>query len=279
MPESTSPTPESTPSGSNPDMPIIRLESVSKRFGTVQALDDISLAIPTGRTTVVLGPSGCGKSVMLKHIIGLLRPDHGSVWFQSQRVDKLPEHELVDIRRRVGFLFQQGALFDSMTVGQNIAFPLREHTDISRADRLERVDRMLDLVGVSETARRMPSELSGGQRKRIALARSIVLEPEVVLYDEPTTGLDPIRSDVIAQLILRLQDTLSLTSIVVTHDIQTAFKIADTMVMMNEGRILMSGKPELFESSQDEVIRRFLDGRASPEELGELTNSFQGTDP
>lgn len=138
---------------------------------------------------------------------------------------------------------------------------------------------MLELVGVPGTAHRMPTELSGGQRKRIALARSIVLEPEVILYDEPTTGLDPIRSDIIAQLILRLQDTLSLTSVVVTHDIQTAFKIADTMVMMNDGRILMSGAPELFKASNDEVIRRFLDGQASPEELGELTNSFQGTDP
>ena len=270
---------EPPPSGTTPETPIIRLESVSKSFGTIQALDDISVAFPTGRTTVVLGPSGCGKSVMLKHIIGLLRPDHGKVWFQSQRVDQLREHELVDIRRRVGFLFQQGALFDSMTVGQNIAFPLREHTDLSRPDRFKRVDRMLELVGVPGTAHRMPTELSGGQRKRIALARSIVLEPEIILYDEPTTGLDPIRSDVIAQLILRLQDTLSLTSIVVTHDIQTAFKIADTMVMMNDGRILMSGAPELFKASTDEVIRRFLDGQASPEELGELTNSFQGTDP
>tara|TARA_Y100000589_G_scaffold25768_1_gene21251 strand:+ start:7282 stop:8085 length:804 start_codon:yes stop_codon:yes gene_type:complete len=256
--------------------PIIRLESVSKSFGSVEALRGIDLTFDPGRTTVVLGPSGCGKSVMLKHIIGLLRPDHGRVWFEDQRVDRLREHELVDIRRRVGFLFQQGALFDSMTVGQNIAFPLREHTNVSRPERFKRVDRMLELVGVPGTADRMPAELSGGQRKRIALARSIVLEPEVVLYDEPTTGLDPIRSDVIAQLILRLQEALSLTSIVVTHDIPTAFKIADTMVMMNQGRILMVGEPEDFRSTDDEVIRRFLDGRATPEELGEVTGSFQG---
>lgn len=256
--------------------PIIRLESVSKSFGNVHALRDIDLAFPTGRTTVVLGPSGCGKSVMLKHIIGLLRPDHGRVLFNDHRIDRLREHELVDIRRRVGFLFQQGALFDSMTVGQNIAFPLREHTDVGRPERFRRVDRMLELVGVPGTADRMPSELSGGQRKRVALARSIILEPEVVLYDEPTTGLDPIRSDVIAQLILRLQEALSLTSIVVTHDIPTAFKIADTMVMMNQGRILLNGTPDEFQSTEDEVIRRFLDGRASPEELGEVTSSFKG---
>ena len=264
MPDDASPT------------PLIRLESVSKSFGPVQALQGIDLAFNRGETTVVLGPSGCGKSVMLKHIIGLLRPDAGRVWFDDCRIDLLREHELVDIRRRVGFLFQQGALFDSMTVGQNIAFPLREHTAVTREERLRRVDRMLELVGVPGTADRMPSELSGGQRKRIALARSIVLEPEVVLYDEPTTGLDPIRSDVIAQLILRLQQALSLTSIVVTHDIPTAFKIADTMVMMNQGRILMTGEPEDFQSTRDEVIRRFLDGRASPEELGEVTNSFHG---
>ena len=264
MPDDASPT------------PLIRLESVSKSFGPVQALEGIDLEFNRGQTTVVLGPSGCGKSVMLKHIIGLLRPDTGQVRFNDRRIDQLREHELVDIRRRVGFLFQQGALFDSMTVGQNIAFPLREHTAVSRAERFRRVDRMLELVGVPGTADRMPSELSGGQRKRIALARSIVLEPEVVLYDEPTTGLDPIRSDVIAQLILRLQDALSLTSIVVTHDIPTAFKIADTMVMMNQGRILMTGEPEDFQSTRDEVIRRFLDGRASPEELGEVTNSFHG---
>ena len=259
--------------------PIIRLESVSKSFGTVHALEGIDLQFAAGRTTVVLGPSGCGKSVMLKHIIGLLRPDRGRVWFTDRRIDQLREHELVDIRRRIGFLFQQGALFDSMTVGQNIAFPLREHTDVSRPERFRRVDRMLELVGVPGTADRMPSELSGGQRKRVALARSIILEPEVVLYDEPTTGLDPIRSDVIAQLIIRLQEALSLTSIVVTHDIPTAFKIADTMVMMNKGRILLTGTPDDFQSTEDEVIRRFLDGRASEEELGEVTSSFKGFDP
>ena len=267
MPDATSPT------------PLIRLESVSKSFGAVPALEGIDLAFRRGQTTVVLGPSGFGKSVMLKHIIGLLRPDAGRVWFNDRRIDQLREHELVDIRRRVGFLFQQGALFDSMTVGQNIAFPLREHTTVSREERYRRVDRMLELVGVPGTADRMPSELSGGQRKRIALARSIVLEPEVVLYDEPTTGLDPIRSDVIAQLIIRLQDALSLTSIVVTHDIPTAFKIADTMVMMNHGRILMTGEPDEFRSTGDEVIRRFLDGHASPEELGEVTDSFRGFEP
>ena len=258
--------------------PIISLQGISKSFGDVQALTDVSIDVPRGRTTVVLGPSGCGKSVMLKHIIGLLRPDAGIVEFDGRRIDRLGERDLVDIRTRVGFLFQQGALFDSMTVGQNIAFPLRQHTDLSVQQRRERVDRMLDLVGVPGTANRMPAELSGGQQKRIALARAVILEPDVVLYDEPTTGLDPIRADVIAQLIIRLQNELALTSVVVTHDIPTAFKIADTMVMMQSGRVLLAGDPSMFKSSDDEAVRRFLDGEASPEELGALVHSTESPD-
>lgn len=253
--------------------PIISVQGISKSFGTVQALTDVSIEVPRGRTTVVLGPSGCGKSVMLKHIIGLLKPDAGTVSFDGRRIDRLNERDLVDVRTRVGFLFQQGALFDSMTVGQNIAFPLRQHTELPVHERRERVNRMLELVGVPGTADRMPAELSGGQQKRIALARAVVLEPDVVLYDEPTTGLDPIRADVIARLIIRLQSELELTSVVVTHDIPTAFKIADTMVMMQGGKVLLAGDPSMFESSDDEAVRRFLDGEASPEELGALVNS------
>ena len=253
--------------------PIISVQGISKSFGTVQALTDVSIEVPRGRTTVVLGPSGCGKSVMLKHIIGLLKPDAGTVTFDGRRIDRLNERDLVDVRTRVGFLFQQGALFDSMTVGQNIAFPLRQHTELPVHERRERVNRMLELVGVPGTADRMPAELSGGQQKRIALARAVVLEPDVVLYDEPTTGLDPIRADVIARLIIRLQSELELTSVVVTHDIPTAFKIADTMVMMQGGQVLLAGDPSMFESSDDEAVRRFLDGEASPEELGALVNS------
>jgi phospholipid/cholesterol/gamma-HCH transport system ATP-binding protein len=258
--------------------PIISLQGISKSFGDVQALTDVSIDVPRGRTTVVLGPSGCGKSVMLKHIIGLLRPDAGTVEFDGRRIDRLTERELVDIRTRVGFLFQQGALFDSMTVGQNIAFPLRQHTELSIQQRRKRVERMLDLVGVPGTANRMPAELSGGQQKRIALARAVILEPDVVLYDEPTTGLDPIRADVIAQLIIRLQSELALTSVVVTHDIPTAFKIADTMVMMQRGRVLLAGDPSMFKSSDDEAVRRFLDGEASPEELGALVHATESHD-
>lgn len=250
--------------------PIISIEGVSKSFGDVHALQDVTIHIPLGKTTVIIGPSGCGKSVLLKHIIGLLKPDAGSVTFDGQRVDRLREQELNDIRTKVGFLFQQGALFDSMTVGQNIGFPLREHTELSLQERANRVDHMLDVVGVPGTADRMPSQLSGGQQKRVALARAVILEPDVVLYDEPTTGLDPIRSDVIARLIQRLQARLSLTSIVVTHDIATAFKIADTMVMMQNGHVLLSGLPSDFTSSDDESVRRFLDGDAGPDKFDTL---------
>ena len=266
----THPAQPDSPSSSEP---IISLKCISKSFGELQALTDVSIDVPRGRTTVVLGPSGCGKSVMLKHIIGLLRPDTGTVSFDGRRIERLSERDLVDIRTRVGFLFQKGALFDSMTVGQNIAFPLRQHTTLSVTERRARVERMLDLVGVPGSADRMPAELSGGQQKRIALARAVILEPDVVLYDEPTTGLDPIRADVIARLIIRLQNELALTSVVVTHDIPTAFKIADTMVMMQSGRVLLSGDPSMFESSDDEAVRRFLDGEASPEELGALVDT------
>ncbi len=256
---------------------IIRLEGVSKSFGRTRALQDITMEVPRGGTTVVLGPSGCGKSVMLKHIIGLLKPDSGRVFYEDARIDRMREPELVEIRKRVGFLFQQGALFDSMTVGQNIGFALREHTDLPWTERRRKVEHMLELVGVPGTADRMTSELSGGQQKRVALARAVILEPDVVLYDEPTTGLDPIRADVISRLILRLQDRLSLTSVVVTHDIQTAFKIADSMVMMKDGRILLGGPPSLFKNSDDEAVRRFLEGEASPEELGDLAVAPEDT--
>ena len=190
--------------------------------------------VPSGATTVVMGPSGCGKSVLLKHLVGLLAPDSGQVWFDEHRIDRIPEVQLGPIRRRIGFLFQQGALFDSMTVGQNVEFPLREHTQMPPDERRNRVDRMLDMVGVGGTYDRNPATLSGGQRKRVALARAIVLEPDVILYDEPTTGLDPI-SDIIGKLIERLQCPSAHQHR--RHARYTAFfRIADRMVLLHEGR-------------------------------------------
>ncbi len=247
--------------------PIVQLKDVYKSFGHQRVLRGVSVDFATGHTTVVLGSSGCGKSVMLKHIIGLLRPDSGEVWFDGQRIDELRESLLGDVRRQVGFLFQMGALFDSMSVRRNIAFPLTEHTRLS-GDQIEgRVQRVLSLVGLMDAMNKMPADLSGGQRKRIALARAIVLEPKVILYDEPTTGLDPITADVINELILKLQRELRITSIVVTHDMASAFKVADHMVMMYEGQIRFCGSPAELRRSGDPVVQRFLRGEASAEEL------------
>lgn len=248
------------------DAPV-RIEELFKSFGRHRVLRGISLAFPRGKTTVVLGPSGCGKSVMLKHLIGLLRPDKGRVFYETERVDMLSERRLGPIRRQFGFLFQHGALFDSMSVADNIAFALREQEGGRPYDEETRVRYVLRLVGLENVYRRNPSELSGGQQKRVALARAVVLRPKVVLYDEPTTGLDPIRADVINELILKFKQQLDVTSIVVTHDLASAFKVADHMVMLHEGRVVLGGTPEEFRNSADPVVRRFLRGEASEEEL------------
>ncbi|MBM4007701.1 MAG: ABC transporter ATP-binding protein [Planctomycetes bacterium] len=255
-----------------PEQPpaAIRVRDLHKSFGALKALRGVTLSFPRGQTTVVLGPSGCGKSVLLKHLVALERPRKGEVWFDDQRIDQLRECDLGSVRRRIGFLFQQGALFDSLTVSDNVGFPLVEHGIGSTADREQRVRRVLRMVGLEEKYRQMPGDLSGGQRKRVALARAIVLDPEVVLYDEPTTGLDPITSDVINELILKLADELGITSIVVTHDLASAFKVADHMVMMHEGKVKLEGAPEPFRASEDPIVSRFLKGEANPEELAEI---------
>ncbi len=242
--------------------PLIRLESVHKSFGGPPVLDGIDLEIPRHNTTVILGPSGAGKSVALKLMIGLLKPESGAIWFDDDRIESMPESSLIRIRQRIGFLFQQGALFDSMSVLENIAFPLREHTTMPSGERRARVLETLRLLGVEETIDRLPSELSGGQRKRIALARAVALRPECMLYDEPTTGLDPIRSDVVARLIQLLRRELNPTSVVVTHDIPLAFKVADQMLLLRQGRIHLAGPPSAFEHSDDPIVRSFLDGDA-----------------
>lgn len=240
--------------------PVFALRGLRKSFDGRPVLQGLDLDIPTGGTLVVMGPSGCGKSVMLKHLVGLLRPDQGEVRFHGERIDTLDERRLVPIRRRIGFLFQQAALFDSLTVRDNVAFPLRE-TGQAGPDLEERVRTTLDRVGLADTLDRMPAELSGGMRKRVGLARAIVLEPELVLYDEPTTGLDPIRANVINDLIVRLQRELSITSVVVTHDLDSAFQVADRMVLLHRGRVRLEGEPDLFRHSADPVVRAFLEGR------------------
>lgn len=257
----------------------MRVQSVSKRFGRLEVLRELSLSFPRGQTTVVMGPSGCGKSVMLKHLVGLLRPDSGEVWFGSVRIDALGERGLGPVRRQIGFLFQQSALFDSMNVHDNVAFPLREHGVLEPGEVDRRVKRVLHLVGLEESRDQMPAELSGGQRKRIALARAVVLEPQVVLYDEPTTGLDPIRSDIINELILKLKRELRITGIVVTHDLQSAFKVGDRFILMHEGSVRFDGSADELRACTDPVVHRFLQGEASPEELAEIRGEAASTLP
>src|SRR5690348_11000779 len=219
-------------------MSLIELRNVSKRFGRLVVLNGVSLSIEEGQSLVVIGASGSGKSVMLKHIVGLLTPDDGEVWFDGQRIDELSDRELDKVRQQFGFLFQMGALFDSLTVEDNVAFPVVEHTKKPAEEIRKLVAEKLRMVGLDGTQKKMPGELSGGQRKRVALARAIALGPRVILYDEPTTGLDPIRSDVINELILKLKRELNVTSIVVTHDMNSAFKVADRIVMLHEGKLI-----------------------------------------
>ena len=257
----------------------MRLVNLSKSFGDVRVLGGISLDLLRGQTTVVLGPSGTGKSVLIKHIVGLLRPDSGEVYFEDQRVDLMSEAELIEIRKKVGFLFQMGALFDSLNVGQNVAFPLVEHTQLTSSQRNDRVSRVLHMVGLSGMESKMPAELSGGQRKRVALARAIVLEPTMVLYDEPTTGLDPIRADLINELIIALSERLGITSVVVTHDMASAAKIADRMVLLYHGHIVCDGDPETFRQADNELVQRFVRGRADLVDLDLIRRGMEVETP
>ncbi len=250
--------------------PIIRLEGVHKAFGKLVVLDGVDLAIRPGETTVVIGPSGCGKSVLLKHIIGLLHPDSGKVYFRGQVISGRTDRQLVDVRRRMGFLFQGGALFDSMTVHDNICFPLIEHGMRNQSQLDERCSEVLKLVGLAGYQGRMPEDLSGGQKKRVALARAVAMRPEVILYDEPTTGLDPIRSDLINELILKLQKALGTTAVVVTHDMASARKVGDRIVMLYEGRFVADCPPDKLLGEGSDVVARFVQGRASKRELAEI---------
>lgn len=240
--------------------PIIRLVDVHKAFGALQVLNGVSLDIEEAKTTVIMGPSGCGKSVTLKHIVGLVKPDRGEVYFDGIRVDELSERRWNPIRLDIGLLFQMGALFDSMTVAENVAFPLQEHTSLDEPQRARRVHEALEVVDMQGFDDKLPSQLSGGQRKRVALARAIVLRPRVVLYDEPTTGLDPIRAAGIDDLIVKLRRTMGVTNIVVTHDLSSARHVADRVVMLMGGRIVADGTFEELTKSKDARVQHFLTG-------------------
>jgi phospholipid/cholesterol/gamma-HCH transport system ATP-binding protein len=240
--------------------PFIRFVNVRKSFAAKEVLREVSLEVGRGETVVVLGGSGSGKSVLLRHVIGLHRPDAGEVWVDGRRIDGFGEEKLIETRKNVGMLFQAGALFDSMTVEDNVAFALREHTDWSPGRIGERVREVLSLVDLENVEALMPSDLSGGMRKRVALARSIALAPRALLYDEPTTGLDPITANAINHLIRALQDRLGVTSIVVTHDIRSAFTVGDRIAFLHDGRIAFDGTVEQARQSDERLLRAFLEG-------------------
>ena len=238
----------------------VQVRSLSKSFGEQKVLDGINLDVAKGETLSVLGRSGTGKSVLLKLIIGLHHPDSGSIRVQGQEVTGLQLKPLNDIRKKVGFLFQQAALYDSLTVGENVAFPLFRHSKMSDDERNERVRELLTSVGMDQDAHKMPAEISGGMQKRVGLARALALEPDILLFDEPTSGLDPITAAEIDDLILRLQKERNMTSVVVTHDIHGAQAVSDRLALMRDGQIVIEGTFEDLQKSRDTFVTQFLSG-------------------
>lgn len=254
-----------------PDSGVIVVKNLVKKFDTELVLDNISLAAEEGKTTVVIGPSGCGKTVLMKHMIVLERPSAGEVYFKGHRIDDLSERKLEKVRTQYGFLFQGGALFDSLNVYENIIFPIRQHheiTDWKGIDGL--VKSKLAMVGLDGYQTHYPASLSGGQKKRVALARAIAMNPHVILYDEPTTGLDPIRADIINELILKLQKELDVTSVVVTHDMKSAYKIGDRIIMLHEGKIVADGDADHIRNHPHPAVQQFIHGKVSEEDLAAL---------
>ena len=241
---------------------MIRIRGLRKKLGGKQVLDGVDLDIPTGCTIVILGRSGTGKSVLLKHIIGLMQPDEGTIEVDGEVMTGLPERELNEVRKRFGMLFQSAALFDSLSVGENIALPLREHTRLSAAEISQRVHERLEWVGMQGVEESRTSSLSGGMRKRVGLARAIAMDPAYILYDEPTTGLDPIMSDVINRLIRSLQQRIGVTSIVVTHDLHSAMKVGDRMAMLHEGRVVFTGTPSEAQETNNPLVKQFIEGNS-----------------
>jgi phospholipid/cholesterol/gamma-HCH transport system ATP-binding protein len=250
-------------------MQTISLQNLYKSFDGRQVLNDMSIDVEQGESLVIVGGSGTGKSVTLKHIIGLLRPDRGRVLIAGEDITTMSEVELNRFRRHFGMAFQEGALFDSMSVFENIAFPLRRHTKMSEGEIRARVEECLEDVHLHDVDKKRPSELSGGMRRRVGFARAISLKPDILLFDEPTTGLDPVISDVIADLIVEMDQKLGTTTVTITHDMKVAFKIADRVAMLCGGRIIEQGTPEEFQASPNPVVRQFIEGRAE----GPLTDN------
>jgi len=239
---------------------LIRIQDLHKSFGGQSVLDGVNLHIPRGEIFVIMGGSGEGKTVLLKHIIGLLLPDRGSIFVDGVDICRLGRTGLREIRKKFGMLFQGAALFDSMSVGDNVAFPLREHTRLKEVEIRARVRAMLAEVGLRGVEHKFPAELSGGMGKRVGLARALALEPEILLFDEPTTGLDPILSDVINQLILNTQKRYGITFVIISHDVKGAFDLADTIAMLHQGRIVAQGAPDELRDDPNPVVQQFLAG-------------------
>jgi phospholipid/cholesterol/gamma-HCH transport system ATP-binding protein len=242
---------------------MIVLDNVHKAFGTKQVLSGFSLEVREGDIAVLLGYSGTGKSVAIKHIVGLLEPDEGTVFVDGREVPKLSRRELYELRSHIGYVFQFAALFDSLNVGENVAMGLRKQGHLSEQQIADRVHEALDLVDLPEASHLMPSDLSGGMRKRVGIARAIALRPKYLLYDEPTTGLDPVTAAVIDELMMRMQRQLGVTSIVITHDLRTAWTIGTRIAMLYEGKVRQTGTPEEIRSTTDPVVRQFIEGKAT----------------
>lgn len=240
----------------------IRLENLSKSYGNQQVLDGLNLEIEPRKITFIIGQSGEGKSVLLKHIIGLIKPDSGRIFIGDKEISGMKEAELNDVRKNFGMLFQEAALFDSMTVGENVAFPLKEHTHLRKNEIKKLIEEKLLQVGLKDVTKKMPSQLSGGMRKRVGLARALALNPKIILFDEPTTGLDPIMRDAIDTLIVKTQQQTGATCIVISHDIESTFKIAHRVAMLYKGKIIEYGRPEDIKSSTNPVVDRFIKGKS-----------------
>jgi len=250
--------------------PIIRIEDLGKAFQGAPVLEGLNLDIDRGRITFILGRSGGGKSVLLKLIVGLLKPDHGRILLDDQDITHLSDTAMNRVRQRFGMLFQSAALFDSMTVGENVAFPLEAHTRLGRKEIQRLVREKMEMVGLRDVAHMMPSEISGGMRKRAGLARAIILEPEILFFDEPTTGLDPVMAEMVDDLIVQTQARTQVTSIVVSHDIPAALRIAHKIAMIDQGRVIVHGTPEEVHGSPDPVVQQFLKGEGEgPMVLGD----------
>ncbi len=244
---------------------MIDLKDVHKSFGPKQVLRGFSLKVNEGETMVIIGYSGTGKSVAIKHIVGLLEPDSGEVWVDGQRVDRLSREALYALRGNIGYVFQFAALFDSMSIGENVAMGLRKQGTLSESEITTRVNEALDLVDLPDVQHRMPAELSGGMRKRVGIARAIALRPKYILYDEPTTGLDPVTSATIDALMVRMREQLGVTGIVITHDMRSAYTVGTKIAMLYEGSVRQVGTVEEIQQSTDPLVRQFIEGRATLE--------------